>query len=160
MTGALNLANNTWNKIGDDAYLGDINKGGHVGIQGINGNTGIFFTTYNQTNKLTGGAITWDGTKFSITSTTAVDASISGNAATASKVSAMLNQTVKTYLLGTQTTITSAAANVSLTGDTGIYLTITPGELSALRYSLHYGSVEKAHLIYNNTDDSIDFVFV
>jgi len=47
MTGELNFANNKWNKIGDDAYLGDINKGGHIGIQGINGNTGIFFTTYN-----------------------------------------------------------------------------------------------------------------
>lgn len=83
-----------------------------------------------------------------------------GNAATASKVSAALNQTAKTYLLGTQTTITATATNVSLTGDTGVYLTTTAGELSALRYSLHYGSVEKAHLIYNNTDDSIDFVFV
>jgi len=47
MTGALNLANNTWNQVGDDVYFGDINKGGHIGIQGKNGNTGIFFTTYN-----------------------------------------------------------------------------------------------------------------
>ena len=86
--------------------------------------------------------------------------SLNGNASSASKISAALNQTVKTYLLGTQTTITATAANVSLTGDTGVYLTTTPGELSAFRYSLHYGSVEKAHLVYNNTDDSIDFVFV
>ena len=62
MTGALNLANNTWNQVGDDVYFGDINKGGHIGIQGKNGNTGIFFTTYNQTTKTTGAALTWDGT--------------------------------------------------------------------------------------------------
>lgn len=86
--------------------------------------------------------------------------SLDGHASSASKVSAALNQTAKTYLLGTQTTITATATNVSLTGDTGVYLTTTAGELSALRYSLHYGSVEKAHLVYNNTDDSIDFVFV
>jgi len=30
--GAVTLANNTWNLIGDDAYLGDINKAGHIGI--------------------------------------------------------------------------------------------------------------------------------
>ena len=76
LTGALTTANNTWNTIGDDCRLGDINKAGHIGIQGVNGNTGIFFTTYNQTTKSTGGAITWDGTKFSITSTTAVDATV------------------------------------------------------------------------------------
>lgn len=63
MTGALNLANNTWNQVGDDAYIGDINKGGHIGIQGKNGNTGLFFTTYNQTSKTTGAALTWDGTQ-------------------------------------------------------------------------------------------------
>jgi hypothetical protein len=62
MTGALNLANNTWNQVGDDAYIGDINKAGHVGIQGKNGNTGLFFTTYNQTTKTTGAALTWNGT--------------------------------------------------------------------------------------------------
>lgn len=46
-TGAINTANGTWNTIGDDAYLGDINKGGHIGIKGKNGNTGLFFVTYN-----------------------------------------------------------------------------------------------------------------
>ena len=61
-SGAIYTANNTWNQIGDDAYFGDINKAGHVGIQGKNGNTGIFFTTYNQTTKTTGAALTWDGT--------------------------------------------------------------------------------------------------
>ena len=80
LTGAVNFANNVWNKVGDDVRIGDINKGGHLGIQGINANTGIFFTTYNQSTNSTGGAITWDGTKFSITSTTPVAANISGSA--------------------------------------------------------------------------------
>lgn len=84
----------------------------------------------------------------------------SGNATTASKISATLNQTTKTYLLGTTTTITATAANVSLTGDTGIYLTTTAGELSAYRYSWHYGANEKAYTLWNDTDQSIDFVFI
>ena len=36
MSGALNLANNTWNKIGDDSYIGDCNKGGMIGIKTAN----------------------------------------------------------------------------------------------------------------------------
>ena len=41
MTGALNTANGTANKIGDDSQLGDFNVGGTLGIQGLNGTTGI-----------------------------------------------------------------------------------------------------------------------
>ena len=115
MTGALKLANNTWNTIGDDAYLGDINKAGHIGIQGKNGSTVIFFTTYNQTTKSVGGAITWNGTNFSITSTTAIDASISGNAATATSANHLnsdstANTTGLQYYSG-QPTIGSADGN-------------------------------------------------
>ena len=36
MTGALNFANNTWNLVGDDAYIGDHNVGGGVCIVGAN----------------------------------------------------------------------------------------------------------------------------
>ena len=114
LTGALNTTNNTWNKIGDDAQLGDINKAGHIGIQGINGNTGIFFTTYNQTTKLTGGAITWDGTKFSITSTTAVDASISGNAATATKLSTNASNTTASFWRGDNTWSSTLAGSITI----------------------------------------------
>ena len=41
MTGALNFANNTANKVGDDVQIGDFNVAGTLGIQGINGTTGI-----------------------------------------------------------------------------------------------------------------------
>jgi len=126
-------------------------------IKGKNGNTGIRFLPYSGSAS---GDITWDGTKFNITSTTAVNTSISGNAATASKISAKLATTTKTYLLGTSTTITSTAANVSLEGDTGVYLTTTAGELSAARHSWNVSGTEKAYTIYNTTDDSIDFVFI
>ncbi len=35
MTGALNFANNIWNKVGDDSYIGDCNRGGHFGIKAL-----------------------------------------------------------------------------------------------------------------------------
>ena len=36
MSGALNFANNTWNKVGDDSYVGDCNVSGHFGIKAAN----------------------------------------------------------------------------------------------------------------------------
>lgn len=41
LTGALNLANNTLNKIGDDVMIGDVNLVGTLGIKGINNKTSI-----------------------------------------------------------------------------------------------------------------------
>lgn len=41
MTGALNFANNTWNIVGDDVAIGDVNVEGTLGIKGINGTPGI-----------------------------------------------------------------------------------------------------------------------
>ena len=41
MSGALNFANNIANAVGDDVYIGDFNKGGHLGILGKSNNTGI-----------------------------------------------------------------------------------------------------------------------
>lgn len=43
MTGALNFANGTWNKVGYDIYMGDYNIGGQLCLMGITGNTGISF---------------------------------------------------------------------------------------------------------------------
>jgi len=47
LTGAVTFANDTLNLMGDDCYIGGINKAGHIGIKGNNGNTGLFFITYN-----------------------------------------------------------------------------------------------------------------
>lgn len=52
MTGALNTANNTWNKIGDDAAFGDHNVGGKICIKGLNNTPGIAF--YNSSDALVG----------------------------------------------------------------------------------------------------------
>jgi len=63
-------------------------------------------------------------------------------------------------LLGTTSALAATAANVSLTGDSGVYLTTTPGELSAYRYSWHYGTTEYAYSAWNDGDECIDFIFV
>lgn len=41
ISGALNFANNTWNLVGDDAYMGDHNIGGSFCIIGANNTTGL-----------------------------------------------------------------------------------------------------------------------
>lgn len=44
LTGALNFANGTWNKVGDDSAMGDCNKAGLLGIKSLNNNLpGIAF---------------------------------------------------------------------------------------------------------------------
>ena len=50
MTGALNFANATWNKVGDDVAIGDHNVAGCLGIKGLNGGPGLAF--YNSSNTL------------------------------------------------------------------------------------------------------------
>lgn len=46
--------------------------------------------------------------------------------------------------------------------DTSVYVTATAGELSALSLSIHDTStipVEKVHMVWNSTDESLDFIF-
>lgn len=86
MTGALNFANNTWNTMGDDAYIGDCNQTGVIGIKGKNGNTGIYFAPYSgstaQTIIINGsGTMTISGTVASTFS-----GNLSGNASSATKL--------------------------------------------------------------------------
>lgn len=45
MIGALNLANGTWNAVGDDVAIGDHNMAGGLGVKGLNGNTRLDFVT-------------------------------------------------------------------------------------------------------------------
>jgi hypothetical protein len=49
LTGAINFANSTWNTVGDDAYFGDCNVAGCVGIKGKNGETGVNFISKDGT---------------------------------------------------------------------------------------------------------------
>ena len=99
LTGAVTFANNTMNTMGDDCKIGDQNVAGALCIQGTNGATNIRFIQYNGT---AAGTISWDGSKFSITGTVAT--SISGNSATASKLTnitssdAASNSAVQRYI--------------------------------------------------------------
>lgn len=78
MTGALNLANGTWNKAGDDAQFGDNNTAGSFAIQGINGNTNLKMVTYGNTSY---GTITWNGSQFVFSH--GIFGTLNGNATTA-----------------------------------------------------------------------------
>ena len=46
-TGAINTANATYNNIGDDVAIGDINAAGTLGVKGLNGATGIQLVPYS-----------------------------------------------------------------------------------------------------------------
>lgn len=58
MTGALNFANNVWNKVGDGVAIGDCNVGGCLGIKGLNNSPGLAFynSSANLLSKLVGTA--------------------------------------------------------------------------------------------------------
>ena len=60
MTGALNFANATWNKVGDDSYVGDCNVSGHFGIRAANTTyPGIAF--FNNANAHLGSLTAYSG---------------------------------------------------------------------------------------------------
>lgn len=176
MTGALNFANNTWNKIGDDAYLGDINKAGHVGIQGINGNTGIFFTTYNQTAKLTGASLSWDGTHFIFDTTVKMPTITITNTSAANHID--FSRTGGHYAPNYINVPTSSALAVSVGGAAGANIAVMVENKSINSYvdaetslgtstyewketySKNYVVGKKVKLEYNSTDDSLDFIFI
>jgi hypothetical protein len=70
MTGALHLANGTRNKAGDDCGFGDCNIGGCLGLQGLNGATGLAFI--QQGASWSGGnnyRFTWNGSNMTSSST-------------------------------------------------------------------------------------------
>lgn len=71
MTGALNFANFTPNKVGDDVFIGDYNEGGHLGIQGANNTTGLAFLKYGDSFDKNAALwkMTWNGTNMSASST-------------------------------------------------------------------------------------------
>lgn len=60
MSGALNFANGTWNKVGDDSYMGDCNVSGHFGIKAANTTyPGIAF--FNNANAHLGSLTAYSG---------------------------------------------------------------------------------------------------
>lgn len=63
MTGALTFANGTWNVVGDDCAIGDVNVAGALGIKGQNGTTNLRFIQYGGS---AAGTFSWDGTSFTL----------------------------------------------------------------------------------------------
>ena len=59
MLGALNFTNATWNKVGDDVYMGNHNIGGQLCIMGANSTTGLSFHKYGDASIRK--SITFDG---------------------------------------------------------------------------------------------------
>ena len=91
MTGALNFKNGTWNLMGDDAYIGDCNVAGMIGVKGANAAT-PGFVLYNNSETLlgklyaSGGTLNWSGGTIAATT-------FSGNASTASLLALNTNPT-------------------------------------------------------------------
>ena len=72
------------------------------------------------------------------------------------KVTHTANASTKYYVTGSTSNSTNTGGD---TFDTGVYVTTNAGELSAVKHSFNVSGTEKAHLEWNNTDQSIDFIF-
>ena len=92
MTGPLNFANGTYNVVGDDVAIGDINIGGCLGVRGLNGNTNIRLVQYgaSTTSGPSAPGVSWtctgDGTStISGTLSGTFSGNLSGNASSATR---------------------------------------------------------------------------
>ena len=79
---------------------------------------------------------------------------------TDTKQNITLATTSKAFITGVTTTPTSSAQSLTGVADTGVYLTTTAGEISAVRHSYNISGVEKAYSFYNTATNAIDFIFV
>lgn len=113
MTGALNFANNTYNAVGDDVYMGDINQAGKLGVKGKNGATGIVLVPYSGS---TSNTISNDGAgNLTISGTTngTFSGSLTGNASSATKLATARTINVSGGVSGTATSF-DGSANISI----------------------------------------------
>ena len=163
LTGALTFANGTYNTVGDDVAIGDINVGGVLGILGKNGNTAIQLVNYGASTT-TGSSVTgvrWtctgNGTS-TITGTTSgtFSGSLSGNASSATKLA-----TARTLTIGSTGKAFNGTANVSwslseigaaASSHTHSYLPLTGGTITADSNNSTYGKA--AINIANKTSGS------
>ena len=72
-TGAVNFANNTWNKFGDDVQIGDRNISGALCVQGLNGTTRIRLIKYSDTAS---GDIYFDGAGMHLSPSTTIHGTV------------------------------------------------------------------------------------
>lgn len=76
---------------------------------------------------------------------------------TDTQVTNTLNTSSKYYFTGTTSTSTNTGTQIF---DTGVYSTAIAGELSAVRHSFNLSGTEKAYVVWNDTDKSLDFIFI
>lgn len=81
MTGALNLANHTWNLAGNDAYFGDANKSGCFCIKGANNDTGLTLINRNDNTDADCAIIRYSGKNIVVNKS--IDGNITGTATAA-----------------------------------------------------------------------------
>lgn len=114
MTGALNFKNGTWNLMGDDAYIGDCDVAGMIGVKGANAAT-PGFALYNNSGTLLGklfaveATLVWSGDTIQ---TTNFKGNFKGNASSASYVeSAPFNDEMEGTVATYKTYIHNALSN-------------------------------------------------
>ena len=133
--------------------------------------------TINHTNSVTAKTaaaqsaktLTWGGTftlyeeKYDtcghITGVASYNMTMPSNPNTDIKQNITLATTSKAYLTGVTTAPTSSAQALTGVADTGVYLTATAGEISAVRHSFNVSGTEKAYMVFNSTTNAIDFIF-
>lgn len=112
MTGALNFADNTYNKFGDDVEVGSRNATGKLTIHGLNGATGIVFAPYSGSTSQT---ISIDGAGV-MTITGTVQTTLQGNADTATTLKTARNFNI------TDSSAAYSGPNVSFNGSADVTL--------------------------------------
>lgn len=149
MTGALNFANGTYNKMGDDVEIGDKNTAGKLYIHGLNGATGIVFAPYSGSTSQT---LSIDGAGV-MTITGTLKATLSGNASTATTL-----QTARNFHI-TDSSATYNGPNASFNGSADITLHMPStfagtlkghADSSTIARSLGTDNTMKLYAQYNN----------
>lgn len=135
LTGALNFANNTWNLVGDDVYVGDHDLSGTFCVKGHNTQTGIALFVGTSDTNTDYARMSYDGTELNFNKT--LGANISGNAATSTKATQDASGNVITTTYATKAEIPTVPTTVSsFTNDAG-YLT-THQDLSGYQTKLTF----------------------
>lgn len=131
MTGALNLANNKLNLVGDDCYFGDQNVAGGFCLKGNNGTTNL--TLINKDNVAQKASLSYAGGN--LISSATIQGNLSGTATKATQDSA--GQTINTtYVKG----VTANNATLTITKGNGSTSTTTVNNVSRAEYSDRVGT--------------------
>ena len=131
MSGALNLANNILNAVGDDCYFGDQNIAGGFCLKGANGTTSL--NLINKDNVAQKASLSYAGGN--LVSSVTIQGNLSGSATKATQDSA--GQTINTtYVKG----VTANNATLTITKGNGSTSTTTVNNVSRAEYSDRVGT--------------------